>query len=283
MHKKKLIITLLITVTIFLVLASLYYFFPMTFAGNGYAEGSLSYSNGKITINFNSQNGNPRIDANNCYHLGLIDNCRGVTSGSSIMLQNIDEATCNSIGASWERQSSARGCDGKACYLGNIDLSDYVILSENISSPSLYFDLADFKTSKTLNICNNGNTNIASSSATIILTKDYDVTVFELNNSQCKPLTIKKSLSTNYFTSMSDCNSGIQRIEIYKLENNECIKYTILPTDVTQTDYTTLEDCTQHIKTSKPLIITLIVIFIIIIVAGGICIMAAKAKKKKKR
>jgi len=283
MTKKKLLIISLVSITIFLAIASLFYLFPMSFVSSGYAEGSLSYTNNKLIISFNSQPGNPRIDAGNCYHLGLIDNCRGVTSGGTLMLQEVDEITCNQLGASWERQSSARGCDSKACYIGNMDLSQYVILSKNISNTNLYFDNEDFKATKTLNICNNGSNNIASSSATVILIKDYDVTAFILSDNACSPIVIKKSQANKYFSTLEECSSSINKIEIYRFENNQCVKYTIFPTDMKTTDYTDLTACTVNIKDNTTLYIIVITIFILLTVAGGICIMAGKAKKKKKR
>jgi hypothetical protein len=268
------VILVVIAIAIFFIVSSS----QSIMSGSGYGDGSVSYSNGNIQISFTTQNNNPHLDINSCYTIGLIDGCRGVISGSTIMLNGVDESTCSSIGASWEKQSSARGCDGKACYLGNMNLNDYIIKDK--STDLIVFDLKNFQETKALTVCNNGNTAINSANINVILEKDYDETFFRLEGSQCSEITIKVSQKTdNDYESLNECRNNLpeEKAIFYHFENNECTEVSILPSTKTDLDYENLDDCKENITSYLIPVIAGSVIFIFII---GIIILGIYFKRK---
>jgi hypothetical protein len=199
-------------IVILVIVAIVYISQTGSLVPGGYTKSwSSSYENNEYTFSFSGNyqssgggNTNVRFDANGCYQISLYSetDCKENTIP-------VDETTCQALGGTICKCMSRECYQQKFCNFQSINFNDYVIKSELSNSPDVTFDLENFKKTKTMTICNNGETQLSSYSMNVVLSKDFDVQAYEFKDNSCSPITVKKSVSDKYYQTSDECNSKI--------------------------------------------------------------------------
>lgn len=211
--KKTLIISS--SITLVLLLAIAIYFIVGTFqqsiSPGGFTKTwDSAYSNNEYTFSFSGTyqasgggDTNVRVDPNNCYEISLY---REPYQSNSLP---VDAPTCNILGGTLSTCMARECYKQQFCSFQSINFDSYVVKSVTTNDPQITFDMDNFKKTKMMTICNNGDTQIGSYSIKVVLSQDFDISVYEFKNNSCNQITVKKSVSTNYYDTLDNCNKNI--------------------------------------------------------------------------